>query len=481
VVYAFGNTEAGTPFLYELRTVALGDTTTHLLFQNEDGDDWVAPAQWHATAGVLAVRYRADGSIRLGTIARPGDFRTIRTFAARDGHPRAAALSPDGRMLAVGRLGDIWLMRADGTGERSLDLGGARLLGWAPAGDALLVHAERAGERGVWSVAVANGRRTGEPVLVRGGIPALVPGGMAGDRYFYRVPVDGRRVYLAGVDVDAARVIVQPTALTTPGDGSAGDPAWAPDGRSFAYILRPPNDDIRVMLRSGDGEHARVLASTRFTVGRSLEWAPDGRALYMISEGLRGHALYRIHVDDGRFERVVDPAGRAFALLPDHSGVILAADALSHYDFATGATRVLLDDHRNRDITVSPDGRDVIIASRARGGSSIIAVPIQGGAERTLFTLPDGEHVEPAGQNVRFTPDGRFLLVVVGDAEQRHRLVAYPMDGGSRRTLLDLGQRTEGAEFAHARVHPDGRRLVYAHGEDRAELWVLELTGAGGR
>jgi Tol biopolymer transport system component len=475
VVYAFGNVQAGSPFLYEVRYVQLGDTTQHLLFSNEPEDDWVAPAQWHATAGVLAVRYRADGSIRLGTITGPEQFITIRTFGREDGHPRTAAFSPDAATLAVERRNDVWLMRADGSGERALGLAPARFLGWAPGGDAVLIHAERDGERGIWSVPVANGRRAGNPALVRAGIPALVPSGMAGDRYFYGVPVEGRRIFMAGVDVDAGRVLVRPTALTAPGDGSASDPAWAPDGRSFAYTLRPPNGDIRIMLRSETGEHAREIASTRYSMAGSLTWARDGRSLFLVSEGLRGPALYRVHVDDGRFEKLFDPVSRNIAILPDESGVLFAGGgALRHHDFATGATRLIVDGRVNGDLAVSPDGRSIAFARRDRDGSRVMTVPFQGGAPRELVRLPDGEHIELGGNTLRFTEDGRFLLAVVGDEDQHHHLVAFPTEGGDRRVLLDLGTRLDGPETAHARLHPDGRRVVYANGEDRIELWVLE-------
>jgi Tol biopolymer transport system component len=495
VVYAYGNTGHGSPFTYEVRYVELGDTTQHLLIRTDAGDDWIAPAQWHATAGVLAVRYRADGSIRLGTITGPGQFNTIRTFNRQDGHPRATAFSPDGATLAIERRDDVWLMRADGSGERRLDLAPARFLGWAPGGDAVLIHAERAGERGIWSVPVANGRRAGEPALVRAGIPSLIPSGVAGDRYFYGVPVDGRRVFMAGVDVEAGRVLVRPTALTTPGDGSARDPAWSPDGRSFAYIQRPPNGDIRIMLRSENGEHAREIASTRYSMAGSLTWARDGRSLFVVSEGLRGPALYRIHLDDGRWEKLLDPAGRHVAILPDESGVVFAgAGSISHLDFASGATRVVAQRRNNGDVAVTPDGRHVAFPRRLPDGSRISMVPLHGDgaggagggdaarqAERELVRLPVGEHIELISNSLRFTPDGRFLLAVVGDDDQHHHLVAFPVDGGPRRVLLDFGQRTDGPEMPHARLHPDGRRIVYAHGDDRAELWVLDSLTPQGR
>jgi Tol biopolymer transport system component len=480
VVYAFGNVEAGAPFVYEVRYVELGDTTQHLLFRNDPDDDWIAPLQWHATAGVLAIRHRADGSIRLGTIDGSGRFNTIRAFQRGDGHPRTAAISPDGSVLAVGVGDGIRLLRADGSGERRLDVAPARFLGWSPDGGAVLVHAERRGERGIWSVPVAGVRQAGEPGLVRGGIPALIPGGVAGDRLFYRVPVEGRRVYTAAVDVDAGRVLVRPSAVTTPGEGSASDPVWSPDGHSFAYVLRPPNDDIRIMVRSATGEHARVVATTRFSVAAALSWSRDGRFLYLLSEGLHGPALHRVGIDDGQFVKVADPVSRNIAILPDESGAVFSGDGVRHVDFATGTTRQVADRPANGDIALSPDGRTVVYAVRGRLGSHINAVSLEGGEPRELIRLDDGEHIELGGQSLGYTPDGRFLLAVVGTEEQHHRLVAYPVDGGPRRTLLDLGVRLEGPEAAHVRFHPDGRRVVYAHGQERVEMWVLEgLTPAG--
>lgn len=476
IVYTYGNTRTGDPYRYELRVVELGDTTQQLLYALDfETEGWIQPLDWHSVAGILVELNREDGVSHLAVVpADGGRPRVIRTFESDASHPHAAEFSSDGQLVFYQQGDDIRSIRADGSADRSLDIAPARLLALLPDGR-VLVHAERDGRRGIWAVAVENGRRSGDLMLIRDGIPLLIRGGLAANGYFYGVPVEGPRIFMSAVDVAGGRMLMQPIALTAQGDGWAGAPAWSPDGRSIAYAHRNPGEDVRIMLRTPEGDHVRELAQMTWN-GRTtnLVWTADGRSILFLGEGSRGPALYELDVASGTTAKRLEPAGRRFALTPDERALVISREAgIFVRNRATGAERLLVQ-RSTSEFAVSPDGGTVAFIRRDSLGSRIHTVPFAGGTEQLVVTLPTERHLEGLGGSMAFTADGSHLLAIAGDEENRHHVVAFDVATGEEKTLIDLGRRPDGPERAHARLHPDGRRIVYMSGYERDELWLME-------
>jgi Tol biopolymer transport system component len=481
VVYSYGNVRAGDPHLYELRAVRLGDTTQHLLMAMASPAEWIMPLDWHSTAGILVEVTRADGSAELGSVSpETGSYRLLRRFTEGNAHPHEAAASADGRWVAYSGSGELRLIGTDGARDRTLGVSQAKLLGWTRGDGGILFHADRDGTRGIWLLRISNGRREGEPVLVRGSIPALAGAGAAGGRFYYSVPVDGPRVHVTAVDVENARLLVQPQAVTVAEAGFGQAPSWSPDGRSFAYLLRAHGEPHRIMIRSADGENEREIAVMLPGNAFALAWAPDGSAVYVTANGSQGPALFRYDVATGNRAHVHEPVGRHVAIAPDGGAAILSRpDGVYVWDFALRSERRLVERRGATDVAISPDGGTVAYVQRIPGGGDrILTVPFSGGEPAEILRVASDLHIEPTGYTLAWTPDGRHLLALVGDESRRHRVVAVPANGGEARVLLELPLGIDGPEPAHASLHPDGRRLLYAAGQARNELWVLEgLSG----
>ncbi|CAN5840219.1 hypothetical protein BH23GEM9_BH23GEM9_03480 [soil metagenome] len=477
IVYSYGNTQARSPFVYELRAVSLTDSAQHLVYRGAD-DDYIVPLDWHDGAGILAIVDHAGGVSDLVVIdPETGAARVVRTFQPHESDPHRASFSSDARFIAYQYGREVRVMDANGGSDRSLDENGA-LLGWSLDGAGVLIHANREGTRAIWLIPVRDGRRSGPTSLVRDGIPAMYPGGFSRSAYFYTVPIDGPKLQLATIDVDNGRVLVQPSQITGPADGFAHSPAWTPDGSSYAYILNTPGVRPRIMLRSADGEQLREIATLDVNGVHSLHWEPNGRSLVFVGDGAAETAAYRLDLSTGETTRLFEPAGRVIRLTADgRTLVYLRSDGVFSRPVNGGAERriVELPGGGVTDLAISPDGRMIAhVRGRGENVGRIVVFPIEGGAEREIMRLPEGQHFEPQANTLAWTPDGRYLVAVAGDTAQNHRLVAVALDGGALRPLLELGQRREGAERAHAKLHPDGRRILYSNGVARSEMWMLD-------
>jgi Tol biopolymer transport system component len=477
LVYTWGNALAARPFVYELRVVALDDPTPTVLHTVSGDAESIYALDWHERAGILAIVDRAGGASDLVAIdPETRAVRAIRTFRPEETDPHRGGFSRDGRFIVYQYGRELRVMDAAGANDRGLDEQGT-LLGWTPDGSGVLLHADREGRRAIWLVPMRDGRRAGATTLVRDGVPMLVPGGFSRDAYFFSVAVDGPKLQLATVDVENARVLVPPVAITTPAEGFAEAPAWSPDGTSYAYILSPPAGRRRIMIRSADGEQLREVGTLDVGRVRALEWTSDGRALIVAGNGTADVAAYRIDIATGETTKLFEPAGLAPRLTPDgRTLVYMKSQGVFARAVEGGPERAIVEVRGgNSDIAISPDGRTLAhVRGRGTPSTSIVLLPIDGGEERVLLRAAEGSHFESMAHSLAFTPDGRHLIAVMGDDGGPHRIVAIPLAGGAPRTLIEAGTRREGAERAHARLHPDGRRLLYSTGEGRSEMWMLE-------
>jgi acid phosphatase type 7 len=201
------------------------------------------------------------------------------------------AFSPRGVRIAVtreradsGRA--IWILNADGTGERQLtasELAGEQAT-WAPGARRLAYAAGLHGQRTIHLIG-ADGLHdtqltTGpadqfDPAWSRRGTIAFVQAGPGGTD-IYRVPARGGT----------------PRRLTSkPGDDA--DPAWSPDGSRIAFVRG--RGGIWVMSPWGRG--ARRVTHVRGGVEQGVAWSPDGRRLVFAGGPAGARRIYVVGLD----------------------------------------------------------------------------------------------------------------------------------------------------------------------------------------
>ena len=390
-----------------------------------------------------------------------------------DAHESAnlcAAVSPDGRTLAVDALNAIWLLPAAGGTARRLtdDALDATQPHWAPDGRSLVFQSFREGAYDLWRIG-ADGS----------GLRRLTTG--AGYDQEPKFSPDGGHVAFVSDRDGAARVWLLDTATgaqraLTQGDRNVAMPTWSPDGRRVAYIAGYGTIEA-VDVATGTTE--TLLTGPADAALYAPAFAPDGRRLaYVRVTGVRAELMLDdraltkdedvfplapswlsgdelLYTADGRIHRRrTDGGGRTEVPFTATVEVRRAEHRRPGPDLAaTGAQEVL----GIADPALSPDGRR--IAFRALNALWLLT-----GSERPRKIVGDGYF----NASPDWSPDGRSL-VYVSDRAGSANLWRYDLATGASERLTDLPN----AQLS-PRWSPDGTRIAYQ--DESGATWVLTLA-----
>jgi Tol biopolymer transport system component len=295
--------------------------------------------------------------------------------------------------IAFVRGSQLWVMRADGTGQRALTQG--ETPAWSPDGRRIAYSRDR--NVGASDIFVIRSRGGGRLRLTSG-------------KYKYEYqhsPVwspDGRRIAFQGYDdgsywisvVDADRSGErQLTSLPLADTG----PAWSPDGRTITFITI---GGVYVMRPDGGGR--RVLARMTGASWR-VAWSPDGRRIAVVSDD----ALWVMSADGTRPRKLVDgPFDDPFnplhgwssdlAWSPDSRMIAFSQGSREAKEIVVVNTdgsglRNLTDNDgvNDEDPVWSPDGRAIAFTSDRDGNSEIYVMNADGSGERNVSENPLGD------------------------------------------------------------------------------------------
>lgn len=217
----------------------------------------VAPSP-DGTRVAFAVTDYASNTGDVFVVGRDGaGLRRLAADSELDDQP---AWSPDGRTLAFrtwrgGRLGEVWTMDADGAHLRNLTpnpLPGVydnMRPAWSPDGARLAFATQTTTTGQLWTVR-ADG--TGRRPLTFGALLDAEPAWSPDGRTIAFRRTEGRELDLMLLDV--ATGAVRRLALL----GAQSQPAWSPDGRLLAYLTQLPGGRPQVATVRPDGSGATV-------------------------------------------------------------------------------------------------------------------------------------------------------------------------------------------------------------------------------
>jgi TolB protein len=186
------------------------------------------------------------------------------------------ALSPDGKRIAVGAHGHIYVMTVRGSGVRRLTSGSGELSpAWSPNGRWIAYARPGAGKSAIWKMRADGSHKTRLTPASLSDVPDWSP--------------DGRRIAYA----EQGRIWVMNAdgtgrhAVTKTVYGVDWAPSWSRDGRRIAYesnrATSPVNPTNEIWLMNADGSNERRLTHNNLQDGQPT-WSPDGNWIGFTSQ-----------------------------------------------------------------------------------------------------------------------------------------------------------------------------------------------------
>jgi len=273
--------------------------------------------------------------------------------------------------------------------------------------------------------------------------------------------------------------------------GSNSSPDWSPDGNYLAYASRrgivryDPASSVLVIRALVSGKEREL--TPRLNHFSRPRWSPDGRHVLVQGNDRRNRqGLYKINVQTGEVAPVVQVQPGVYALeaswSPDGKEIFYrrqdSGGKIARFfvrEVESGREKGLIHSAEGSFFlspALSPDGRQLafVLRDEKTGSTALRIMPSHGGEPRELLRVGEPEFIQYG--SVEWTTDGRKILFARGrftPQEPRGSLWQVSSRGGEpeRVDLTADGMRD-------VRLHPDGRRVAFTAGFNRAEIWVME-------
>jgi eukaryotic-like serine/threonine-protein kinase len=317
-------------------------------------------------------------------------------------------------------------------------------------------------------------------------------------------------LFIANIDGSYERLIA---SVAEPDFLGGSNPAWSPDGKSFAIAYGRENSGATDEMKLGmtpvvvsvlDGTFKQVAPPRWIYMGR-VTWFNDGSGLIFIAreEQLGAPQLWQISYPQGEVQRITNDLNSyalySLALTSDDSSILaVESNGASNIWVATvgqAGSEKAITTRRNtlegsRGLAWTNDGR-VVFDSSVNGKGSIWTVSADGGEANPLIdkgtddvapeVSADGKQIvfgslrdgglqvwraDPDGSNERRLTNDKDTGGVPGFSVSRDgRWVAYcPFTGGIRKVSTDGGSATElvtKGSLNYPQISPDGRVIAY--------------------
>jgi Tol biopolymer transport system component len=416
-------------------------------------------------AGVLAVGIAAGGvavkSLWKGAAKAPSFHRL--TF--RSGNIHNARFAPDGQTIVygatwVGEPSRLYLTRLGSPESQTFPYPHADILSISPSGEmAILLEA---GNRSVLARAPLTGGAAREVVE---GVPYAsadwAPDGK--DLAIVRQTGDTLRL-----EYPIGKVILESA------EEGIHLPRFSPRGDQIAFYDQAPDRSYSLSVVKVSGKDKRILAGKWNDITGAPCWAPNGREIWITVAGQgETEALYAVDLA-GKLRLVMRVPGNLELEDISRDGRVLAA----HHTIIQTLAGLPPGEEKQRDLSwldgsipadLSADGKTLVFTETGEGSGKRAGVYLRRTDGSPALRLGEGTAIS-------LSPDGKSVLVSVrsgsGNAES---LVLLPAGAGESRTLK--GDRLE--VFGGGAFLPDGKGIVFAANEKghQPRIYVQDVEG----
>ena len=224
----------------------------------------------------------------------------------------------------------------------------------------------------------------------------------------------------------------------------------------------------------------RLLQTPCVDTEHPFDLSPDGKMVAFAWNLTGGWEIYELPLDGsapprqvtggpgGKFSPRYSPDGQRLAYMVDFDGGenfrLFTWDIPSgvHASLTPGESAALQPDY-----AWSPDGTRITVLSNRSGSFKTYVMPAEGGANHLALDSP-----YPA-YDVRWSPDGRYLLVIAQTVGADLWTFIVPLDGQEAFTISDENGPLSARD---ARWSPDGERIAFAsnaYGEYEIGIYTL--------
>jgi len=278
---------------------------------------------------------------------------------------------------------------------------------------------------------------------------------------------------------------------------------WAPDGKSYGYVLTDASGDTLLTRDVRGGAPHPLLQSSELRKSNDIVWLHNGRVIYSVRElgnsNVCNYWTMRLDLSTGK--RVEQP--RRLTNWPSFcvsSGVATTDDkkltfaAWSNFstsyvaDLEGGGSRLgnirhfTLEDSDDAIMDWTADSKSVIVAHNLRDHYGFYKQALDSDRQEPLVSSAGGGVVALAGA----TPDNKWIIALIwpaveGRVEERPSvplpLVRIPLTGGTPETILELSRPA----FISCTRPPLNRCVIAESSEDHRQMIVSALDAIKGR